>query len=153
MSLKWTRVPSKLAKNKLPPSYPNVSLLEKQTVPHTQAAASTAPPQILHAAPGAHRGLAPSRPAPRSCLPPSHRCPDACEEPGRHAVMNSQVWDKSGHLLSPDEGGSKCGAPPDWGLLSFGGQRPPIAWRKKVEAKPLATRTPTLPHPHTPRRH
>ena len=41
------------------PKYPNVSLLEKRTVPHTQA-----PPQMLHAAPGAYPGLAPSRPAP-----------------------------------------------------------------------------------------
>ena len=43
--------------------FSNVSLLERRTVPHTQATASTAPPQIPHAAPGAHPGLAPSRPA------------------------------------------------------------------------------------------
>ena len=58
--------------------------------------------------------------------------------------MNSQVWNKSGHLLSPDEGGEyKCGAPPDWGLLSFGGQHPPDRLEEECRSRASA-------HPHTP---
>lgn len=56
-----------------------------------------------------------------------------------------------GIFLSPEEGGCKCGAPPDWGLLSLGGQRSPDHLEEEGRSQASGHLHPPYSPHHTPR--